>query len=80
MRTTIDAAGRLVIPKALRERLGLPSGGEVELIERDGVIELSQAPVEVRVEQRTYGPVLVADGAEPLTDDAVRDVVDQVRR
>lgn len=80
MRTTIDAAGRLVIPKALRERLGLGSGGEVELVERDGVIELSQAPVDVRVEQREYGPVLVADDTEPLTDDDVRDILEQVRR
>jgi AbrB family looped-hinge helix DNA binding protein len=31
MRTTIDKAGRLVIPKALRERVGLEAGGEVEV-------------------------------------------------
>lgn len=30
MRTTIDRAGRLVVPKALRDRLGLQAG-EVEL-------------------------------------------------
>lgn len=36
MRTTIDAAGRLVIPRALRERAGLlgPTAVDVEL---DGV-------------------------------------------
>jgi AbrB family looped-hinge helix DNA binding protein len=31
MRTTIDKAGRVVIPKALRDRIGL-GPGEVELI------------------------------------------------
>ena len=36
MRTTIDAAGRLVIPRALRERAGLLGPTEVDL-ELDGV-------------------------------------------
>ena len=31
MRTTIDKAGRLVIPKALRAQVGLDEGGEVEI-------------------------------------------------
>jgi AbrB family looped-hinge helix DNA binding protein len=31
MRTTIDRAGRLVIPKALRGQVGLDEGGEVEV-------------------------------------------------
>ena len=35
MRTTIDKAGRLVIPRSLRERIGLGDGGVVEL-ELDG--------------------------------------------
>ena len=35
MKTTIDRAGRLVIPRSLRDRIGLAGGGEVE-IELDG--------------------------------------------
>ena len=35
MRTTIDKAGRLVIPRPLRDRIGLAGGGEVE-VELDG--------------------------------------------
>jgi AbrB family looped-hinge helix DNA binding protein len=35
MRTTVDRAGRLVIPRELRDRVGLAGGGEVEL-ELDG--------------------------------------------
>lgn len=80
MRTTMDRAGRLVVPKDLRVRLGLPQGGEVELVERDGIVELAPVPVEVRVEQRDYGPVLVADDAPPLTDGDVREIVERLRR
>lgn len=31
MGTTVDAAGRLVIPKALRDAIGLAGGGAVEV-------------------------------------------------
>ena len=31
MRTTIDKAGRVVIPRSLRERIGLAGAAEVEL-------------------------------------------------
>jgi AbrB family looped-hinge helix DNA binding protein len=40
MRTTIDRAGRLVIPKAIRDRAGLEPGMEIEIGCRDGVIEI----------------------------------------
>lgn len=80
MRTTMDRAGRVVVPKPLRQRLGLGEGGQVELVERDGVLELTPVPVEVRVEQRDYGPVLVADDAPPLTDHDVREILERVRR
>ncbi len=37
---SMDAAGRVVLPKALRERYRLRSGSRFELITRDGHIEL----------------------------------------
>ncbi|MEO6120554.1 MAG: AbrB/MazE/SpoVT family DNA-binding domain-containing protein, partial [Acidimicrobiales bacterium] len=40
MRTTIDGAGRVVVPKAIRDSLGLTAGQPLEIIERDGVAEL----------------------------------------
>ena len=45
MRTTIDSAGRIVIPRALRERAGLRPGTEIEISFRDGVIEIQPAPI-----------------------------------
>ncbi|MBL7660723.1 AbrB/MazE/SpoVT family DNA-binding domain-containing protein, partial [Escherichia coli] len=49
MRTTIDVAGRLVIPKRIRERLGLRGNDQVEITERDGRIEIEPAPTGVEL-------------------------------
>ena len=35
MRTTIDKAGRIVIPASVRERTGLAAGAEIEITEDD---------------------------------------------
>jgi AbrB family looped-hinge helix DNA binding protein len=37
---TIDAAGRLVIPKSVRDRLGLRPGSRLQIREEDGQIVL----------------------------------------
>jgi AbrB family looped-hinge helix DNA binding protein len=52
MRTTIDKAGRLVIPKPLRDRLGI----------RPGVVELSIDGAALRVEPITGDVVEERDG------------------
>jgi AbrB family looped-hinge helix DNA binding protein len=40
MTTTIDKAGRLVLPKAIRERLHLVSGSEIDLIVENDSLRL----------------------------------------
>ena len=42
MRTTIDKAGRVVIPAAMRERAGLSAGSELEVTEDELGIRLER--------------------------------------
>jgi AbrB family looped-hinge helix DNA binding protein len=53
MRTTIDKAGRVVIPQAVRERAGLTPGTELEIELDERGIHLSRA---------VPGPRLVREG------------------
>lgn len=79
MRTTIDAAGRLVVPKPLRDELGFAPGTELELAVVDGHLEVA-TPSRVRVEEGPFGPRLVADGAEALSAEQVRALIERGRR
>ena len=46
----MDSAGRLVIPKAVREKAGLSPSTPLDVRFHDGRVEIEPAPVEVRVE------------------------------
>ena len=81
MKTTIDAAGRIVIPKALRSRLGLTGGQAIEIRERDGTIELDPAPTPMRLVDGGDGAVAVPENElPPLTDELVRATLERTRR
>ena len=81
MKTTIDAAGRVVLPVALRNRLGLRGGQTVEIRERDGRIEIEPASTEMTLEDRGEGVVAVPEGDLPaLDDETVRETIERVRR
>ena len=81
MRTTIDSAGRIVIPKALRVRLGLTGGDPVEILERDGHLEIEVVPSAMRLETSDGGPVAVPEEAlPPLTGEIVRSTIERSRR
>ena len=58
MKTTIDNAGRLVIPKEIRREARLVAGAPLEVRWRNGRIEIEPAPASVRLERR--GRLLVA--------------------
>lgn len=79
MKTTMDAAGRLVIPKPIRSAAGLKAGMELEIECRDGKIEIEPAHIPVRLVRK--GSVLVAHAAEApaLTQKEVNSVLRDVR-
>jgi AbrB family looped-hinge helix DNA binding protein len=81
MRTTIDAAGRVVVPKAIRDELGLTGGQALDIRATEGRIELDIAAAPIRLEER--GGVVVAvpeDGLPVLTTDEVREALERTRR
>lgn len=77
MRTTIDKAGRLVIPRALRDRIGLAGGGEVEL-ELDGAAVRIEPVAGSDLKEVASLLVIPATG-RPLTIDVVRELIDADR-
>jgi AbrB family looped-hinge helix DNA binding protein len=77
MRTTIDKAGRVVIPRALRDRIGLASGGEVEL-ELDGAAVRIE-PIGGSTLTEVGGLLVIPATGTPLTGAAVRELIDADR-
>jgi AbrB family looped-hinge helix DNA binding protein len=81
MKATIDAAGRVVIPKSLREAIGLGDGGEVDIQLIDGALIVTPPTVRKRVVDRNGRATIVPDeDVTPLSDAVVRDVLDVIRR
>lgn len=78
MRTTIDSVGRLVIPKQLREALGLESGSSVDIsLYGEGlqILPVSRTARLVRVDGQ-----LVAESDTLITDETVFGLLDAGRR
>jgi AbrB family looped-hinge helix DNA binding protein len=81
MRTTIDAAGRVVIPKQLRQAASLEPGQELEITERDGRIEIEPVSADVQlVERDGFLAAEVDVDAPALTASDVRDLLERTRR
>jgi AbrB family looped-hinge helix DNA binding protein len=71
MRTTIDKAGRVVIPAVLRDRAGLTPGSIIELVEDDLGIQLRRVaagPRLVRIGRRLVARPTVSPQARPAID------------
>jgi AbrB family looped-hinge helix DNA binding protein len=81
MRTTIDAAGRIVVPKSLRQSLGLEPGQALEIRAGDGRLEIEVAPTPMRLVKRGKGVVAVPEGKLPeLSAETVRETLERIRR
>jgi len=80
MRSTIDAVGRIVVPKPMREAVRLRPGAEIELRVVGGHIEIEPAPLAVKLERRGSLTVAVAAGkTKTLTANEVRLATEGVR-
>lgn len=79
MRTTIDVAGRLVVPKPLREQLGFTPGTELDVIAVDGHLEVA-IPSRVRSDDGPHGIRFVADTDDRLDARQVRELMERGRR
>jgi AbrB family looped-hinge helix DNA binding protein len=78
---TIDQAGRVVVPKSLRDELGLESGQRLTARVTDGRLELEPLPLEARLVERDG--ILVIEALElttPMNRDQVREIIESVRR
>ncbi len=81
MKTTIDAAGRIVVPKALRQTLGLKPGQALDIRAGDGRLEIEIAATPMQLKKRGKGVVAVPDTKLPsLSAEQVRDTLERVRR
>lgn len=77
MRVTMDKAGRVVIPKDLRDRIGLRAG-ELD-VHVDGA-GLHLEPIAGDGLAEREGRLLVVESGDPVTDDDVRALRDADRR
>ena len=78
---TMDRAGRIVVPKALRDELAVEPGQPLRAQVRDGRLEIE--PQEVQAELVDRNGVLVIVPTEPvpaLTRDQLRSLMEDLRR
>jgi AbrB family looped-hinge helix DNA binding protein len=81
MKAVIDRAGRIIVPKALRQALGLKPGQPLEIRAGDGRLEIEVAATSMRLKKRGKGLVAVPEEPLPLlTAEQVRDTLERVRR
>jgi AbrB family looped-hinge helix DNA binding protein len=77
MKTTIDNAGRLVIPRDIRRESGIKPGMPLEVRWEKGAIAIIPAPLEVKLERK--GRLLVAVPAKD-TASLSADTVERTRK
>jgi AbrB family looped-hinge helix DNA binding protein len=81
MKTAIDTAGRIVVPKPLRDELGLRPGQVLDISAEDGRLEIGIAATPMGLKRRGKGVVAVPDVQLPtLTSAQVREMLDKTRR
>jgi AbrB family looped-hinge helix DNA binding protein len=78
MRTTIDKAGRLVIPQELRRQAGITGPSEVD-VRLDGAAIRVEPVTNNELRERDGFLVIPAIGS-PIDDEAIRELIDADRQ
>ncbi|WP_320672840.1 AbrB/MazE/SpoVT family DNA-binding domain-containing protein [Patulibacter defluvii] len=78
MQVTIDAAGRIVVPKALRDELGLTPGSTVDVSRYGPGLQLTPGGRTARLVEEDG--LLVAESDTPIDDEIVLSLLDAGRR
>lgn len=76
MEVTLDESGRIVVPKPLRDRLGIGAGTELAIEVEDGRLVLKPIPERAVLDERDG---LLISKAEVAVDVDVQSVIDDVR-
>ena len=80
MTITIDRSGRLVIPKAIRDELGLVEGMPLT-VTSDGVgLRIERAQTGGRLVERDGRLVVESASGRPISDREIREAIDAGRR
>ena len=66
MKSTIDGAGRIVVPKATREAAHLQPGTEVRFRVQGGHVEIERVPMAVTLQRRGSLVVAVPESNQPV--------------
>ena len=78
METSLDSVGRIVIPKALRDALGLQPGSTIDISRYGAGLQLVVTGRTARLEEENGA--LVATGETEIDDDVVFGLIDAGRR
>jgi AbrB family looped-hinge helix DNA binding protein len=78
MEVTLDSVGRIVVPKALRDALGLSAGSTVDITRYGSGLQL--VPTGRTARLMDEDGALVATGDTQIDDDVVFGLIDSGRR
>jgi AbrB family looped-hinge helix DNA binding protein len=71
--TTIDEAGRIVVPKAIREQMRLKAGTKLKVSLEADMLKICEEPIEPRISRRKDGMRVITgwagyDAAQAVTE------------